>query len=187
MKLIIALLCLVSCHAVANNSLVLTLGYDFGGDELVNTRDDDASDLKAGDGLWVTAAYEFYVSDRFYLKPELGFKYQGIDADDAEADFSRLPLSLSVNYDITPFMNIGVGIVAELGPELNIDDDRGNLEREDIDFDNAVGGFVRIGFIPVETLEIGLRATSIEYDPDNGFGDIDGDSIGLYVSGRLYQ
>ena len=167
---------------------VLTGEIAFGGDDLVIVSG-GGGDLQAGQLLNLGIGYDFDLNTAKTLRLRTGinYKFDSVDASNGEADFDRWPLDVLVITRQGNFA-LGAGITYHLSPTLedNID---GISSR--INFKDSLGFLLQAGYMVAERIELGVRATLIEYKSDQPLlqlssgtivNKIDGDSFGLYVS-----
>ena len=167
---------------------VLTGEIAFGGDDLVVVGG-GGGDLQAGQLLNLGIGYDFDLNTTKTLRLRTGinYKFDSVDASNGEADFDRWPLDVLVIARQGNFA-LGAGITYHLSPtfEDNID---GISSR--INFEDSLGFLLQAGYMVAERIELGVRATLIEYKSDQPLlqlssgtivNKIGGDSFGLYVS-----
>jgi hypothetical protein len=167
--------------SVENTSGFILYGaLTFGGDALATASNDDGDDmdLDAGGLFHFGMGYE----KRFGwggIRATGGYKFDTLNAENGDADITRFPLEGIVYKTFAARHNLGGGLVYEMSPkfEMNIDD-AGSI---DVDFDDAAGFMIYYGFTMVNTLELGVRYTNIEYEADF-LEAVDASNFGLYIN-----
>ncbi len=115
----------------------------------------------------------------FSVQITAGYLYDEISSNiniNDKASFSR------VTAELIPFYNfgrqrIGVGVTAHFNPEFEQNASIGNA---DIQFDDAVGGFVQYDILYDHSISAGIRLDYIEYEVP-GFV-LEAPSIGVHVT-----
>ncbi|MEW6331558.1 MAG: hypothetical protein AB1560_08865 [Pseudomonadota bacterium] len=160
--------------------MVLTGEIAFGGDKLASVSGDYDEDLRAGQLLNLGIGFDFDLNPAktLLLRAGINYKFDAIDADNGEADFDRWPLDL-ILVSRQGNLSLGAGLTYHLSPTY--EDTIDNISRR-IDFDDALGFLLQVGFMVTPTMELGGRVTLIEYESDMIANRIDGDSFGIYIS-----
>ncbi|MAM88079.1 MAG: hypothetical protein CME36_12320 [unclassified Hahellaceae] len=163
--------------------LVGSLGLTTGGDELASLEfvDGDDADIKAG-GLFSIAGglgYQLPTSP-LYLQSTIGYHFDSVNAENADASFSRVPFELLAFYTADQF-RVGGGLSYHLSPELEFELD--GVGKESIKFDDAAGLVLQADYLATRKVGFGLRAVFIEYDTgQNGSEAVDGNQFGLQAT-----
>ncbi|MGB5324502.1 MAG: hypothetical protein WBN40_03635 [Pseudomonadales bacterium] len=157
----------------------------FGGERLatvdVDTRYDgfEREDIRAGE-LFMFGGGLLYIERNFQLQGTVNYHVDGIFGDNGDASFTRWPFEL-LAFTTTPRWRIGGGVSYHVDPEIDIDIDF--QAREKVSFKNATGIVIQVDYRLSDNLNIGLRHTAIEYEPDNNSNvEIDGDNTGIAFS-----
>ena len=154
---------------------MLQADLDFGGDDLatVDFTDGDSQDVKAGQGVTVSAGLHFRPSNStpFDVQALVGYKYVTTAASNADIKVTRVILQLLGDYQFQNGVYLGGGLVQHTGTELD-----GDGFFRDIEFDDATGFTIQTGW-----RWVGLHYTHIEYE--GAFpGKIDASHMGLRVN-----
>lgn len=186
---ILALLTLASASAHAAVEPILTAGYEFGGNELVQTT---TTDLNAGGGISFGAGLSFTPNrSTMSLRVVLHYLFNSVEFNspdgDAEADSFPLELGLFKTWDRHEF---GVGPSIHINPTYQISSSSPLLNGE-VDFDNATGVFLAYHYIfsRAETASyttdtyIAVKLRAMDYETGNT--QIDADSLGLYIGSKF--
>jgi hypothetical protein len=157
---------------------MLQTDLDFGGDDLatVNFTDGDSQDVKAGQGVTVSAGLHFRPSNStpFDVQALVGYKYVTTAASNADIKVTRVVLQLLGDYQFQNGVYLGGGLVQHSGTELD-----GDGFFRDIEFDDATGFTLQAGW-----RWVGLHYTHIEYE--NAFiREVDASHVGLRFNFRF--
>ena len=191
MKLSFLSFLLVLSLSVASNSyaqdpkFVFGASLNLGGDELAET---DSSEINGGSGFYVYGGFDFPMTSvgraKSGILATIGYHFDFINADDGEADFSRMPLDFAYYYKPEK-VGFLIGGTYHLSPEYSEDVD--GYYPVNVDFDDALGIFGEV-FIDVSgTAEITFRYTNIEYELSQPwYGEpIDGSNFAIGVRNRF--
>ncbi len=156
----------------ANDGMFVSLGYSFGGDMVVDI--DGGPDIDAGSGFQFRLGY-----DRM---PQLGGGYRlalGFQYDTAkDTSFRNTYLSLAYQYRSNPVV-YGIGIVAHVGPELEVND-------VTTDFDAAYGVTAYLEGVGGGSLAgWGLSYTALDYDESDTSRSVDASRAEIYYSWKF--
>lgn len=159
---------------------VLEGGIEGGGDEVATTLFEDGStqEMHAGQGGTVAVGGQVRLNREspLALRGTVGIKYVTTAATNAHINLTRVPIELVATYDVTPDVWIGGGLVRHTAMRF-----RGDGIGPDMDFEDATGGTVELGW-----RWVALTLTSLQYQDAQG-GEYDASSAGLsiiYVFGR---
>lgn len=157
---------------------VFQIGYDFGGDNLVFTNFDD--EINAGDGVFIEGGIAFETT---FTSTQLlfGYKLDSIDTDLGAIDMQRTMLSFIQLYYFDR-ISIGGGATYHINPMLR---DEASFRASGViedDFDNSLGAVFQLGIDVVPNLNVGLKATLIDYDFTYGNGSVNANSVGFYLN-----
>lgn len=182
-------------HCVADSPLIqpqetgrvggfLGIGFTLGGDTIdeVNVEtfgDVDSEDVDAGDGLFFSGGLVYHHSE-FQLQFTAGYYTAGFFGSDGDkASFTRWPVEAIAFWKQEKF-RLGAGVTHHLNPKYDFDVDGFD---EDINYDDATGFVVQAEYLLDQSIGIGVRFTSIEYEASNSINPtVDGDSVGLIMS-----
>ncbi|MDH3450859.1 MAG: outer membrane beta-barrel protein [Gammaproteobacteria bacterium] len=183
------LLALLPAQALAEGSRhYLLFEYATGGDELVDP--DSGRSLRAGELLQISYGYKFFSEElpQWQVDLRAGLKFSLIDVEGGEGSFYRYPLEVAFHRKLGEKFSIGFGAAYHLYPTYELD--AGSVDDE-IDFDDAFGGFLHAEYHATPSFAFGARYLRIEYDKeDNTFllpsgdleNEIDGSSFSGYVT-----
>jgi len=175
------LLCLSS--QASATGLFFEGGIHVGGETMVGVTftSGDTEKIKAGELLSLAVGVHTELSDTLQGRFSIGYKFDSINAENGDLDFSRVPLEFLVMQRYTYWM-LGGGITYHLSPELTADAPSvglsGTAKFDDslgfvFAFDyNSNGNFTRDWYV-------GGRVTLIDYD--NQFGSVRGNSLGAVI------
>ena len=180
----------------AGPGVVLRLGVQGGGDDLVELRFDrgDSERIDAGDATFLELELDAPLVGRIVPgAPDgllsaftLGYESATIDAFNGDVSFSRVTLALSEHLRFAERFRVGAGLVWQ--PRVELDTDVSGVSGGDADFEPAFGLRLSADWLIGRRALLGLRATAIEYEFDGGPDDgrsVDGNSIGIAFGVRL--
>jgi hypothetical protein len=166
---------------------LLSIGGDFGGDEILKVKYTDGSDasIVAGTGLlltggavWQAAAKQGHALD---LQASASWKYSTIpDASNQSISWTRWPLELLAFYGYLPaHVRLGGGLTYQLAPTLST---AGSLLNGDVKFQNALGELAQLDYTFADHFMVAARYTWISYRLDSGPGTtLNGNSAGFSI------
>lgn len=159
--------------------LTLVAGIGSGGDRLVFV--DNGGDLYAG-GLFLIQAGWVFVGQRWELRLTGGYKGHSVVGINGNADFRRFPLDAVLFYKYRKH-RFGLGATHHFAPRYSIE-----INGEDeqfFDFEDATGGVVQYDYWPRRSLGMGLQYVFIDYEPEDGSGELEGDSFSIMANFRF--
>lgn len=169
-------------------SPLIEVGYAFLGEDLDNLRPSVDDGVALGQGIYGNLGAEIGHSamGNWSILTTAGYKFGSEDGrvrgigGDADTELKRTALAIIPMYDFG-VGRVGAGLTAHINPSVTVDPDVG--QNNDVDFDDAFGGVVRLDFDVTNNLYLGLLGEWIEYDVDSGgaVGDFDADNIGLHL------
>jgi len=175
--------------SVAKAEMVANLGYAFsGGENLVETTGED---LDAGAGVFGDIGFIKNHGNRgISYQGTIGFKIDGVEYNDGEADTSSYPLHFLAFYN-KGNIRIGGGIVYELSPEYNVSINNGATTSK-VEFDNALGAVLEFDQFYNDFGFWGVRYSFIDYDLGSSellvsvnsgatATSVDGDNLAIYI------
>lgn len=192
MRIILSFITLFSFKmAVAQISPIVSVGYEVGGDKLVDAvySDGSRSDIKAGAGVLFNGGLIYSFDELpMEIQATLGLKFASIkEASNADATFYRFPLELLMFYHNgdTNF-RVGGGVTYQFGNKLDGEKDAALLTT---DFKNTLGFTLQTDwFLGAEKQVIlGLRFTHIRYEAEVIGFKADANSIGGHFSYVWWQ
>jgi hypothetical protein len=156
----------VSRLAVASPVLgLLSIGGDFGGDELIKVRYTDGTEasLFAGTGFKVDGGIIWRVLDHggigLDLQGTLGWKYMDVSAQNQDLSLSRFPAELLAFYHLK-MLRLGAGLQYQFAPTFNAS---GNLVNGNSVFDPALGEVLQADLTFAKRFQLALRYTLESY------------------------
>lgn len=169
----------------AQAGLVMQMGIDVGGDEMVRAVfvGGESDSINAGElihfdiGLSIPSAQS---NPAWESQLTLGWKNDSIDAGNGTLDWSRFPVDFLQFYIVNDW-RFGAGLSWHFDPTLE-----GNgVVAGKVEFDNAMGFLLEADYLAGLNREIflGARLTLIEYEV--GTESVDADSLGAVVGWRF--
>jgi hypothetical protein len=154
-------------------NFLVSLGYSYGGDKLVN---EDGSYDPAGAGGHLRLGYEQMYQDVGGYRIALGLQY-GLGDDGGDTSFRDTYLQLAYQYRANPFV-YGIGVVFSEGATLETD--------STTDYDAAIGAVVYLENVGSSVLAgWGLSYTSLEIEEENTSTSFDVSRAELYYNWRF--
>ena len=165
-----------SAPSRTGNGFIVSLGYSYGGDKLVDV--DNWLDLTAGSGVNLRLGYEQLPYHGSGYRLALGLQYNAVFAKNGDASFRDAYLLLAYQYRTDPLL-YGIGAVADAGAKLEDDGDT-------TDYDSAIGAIVYLEYVGSGTLAgWGLSYTYLEIDEEDSGKSVDASRAELYYSWRF--
>jgi hypothetical protein len=183
-----ALAALVLAAAIPANSLaeetraVFKLGYDFGGDTLV-TADGSTKSIKANEGFFMGVGASIF-NDARNVEGEfsVSYKFQTIDANNANLQFTRFPFDALLFYRQYRY-RVGGGLTYHVNPKVRGSEAAAGLNAN---YKDALGAILQGDYLFGPKTAVGLRYTMLEYTATSGAnGTARGDGFGLVFSMRF--
>lgn len=170
-------------HAQAAEGLV-QMGLDFGGEEMVSVYYTHGSgdEINAGELVHLSGGFIFKTfadQSDWETQLTLGWKTDGITADNGSVSFDRFPVEV-LQFIRAGNIRIGGGATRHLNPSLEGDGFMSDVQAK---FDDAWGGIVEINYLLGDKLMFGVRATMIDYEI-RGLS-VDGSSVGFNMGLRF--
>lgn len=145
--------------------VALKAGLTSGGDKLFKLKydDGDSKNIKAG-GLFEVGAGALY---NFPTRPisaqlTLNYHFDTAPADNGDAGFDRYPLEGIVYYTGVEDWRFGLGARLVMSPEADLSIDNG--DDIEVDFKDATGLVLEIGYRIANEFWINLRAVQEDYE-----------------------
>ena len=165
--------------------LVTSLGLMDGGDKLatVKYRHSDDVDINAGGLVLLGVGVNQEFGNNWELQATLNYLGAGADARNGEVSFSRWPIEVLGFYHVGNH-RFGGGLTYHVNPKFDVDFDYG--PDETVNFDDALGAVLEYDYFFMPQLSLGVRGTVINYKSSDVDGTINGNSIGVVVSGYFF-
>jgi hypothetical protein len=113
----------------------------------------------------------------------MGYKNGGPIGTDGEITFTTWPLMAMAFYRPSD-IRFGAGLAYNLFPVLTTEFTK--VPRIHYKFDNALGAVAQIGWAPIrQRYSFDLRYTAITFHSSEGLEKINGNTFGVYASGRF--
>ena len=143
-------------HA-ADVRTIIKAGYDVGGDSVVDVV---GKSIDANKGAFVGLGASI-LKDSKDIEVEISFSYKfsRVAAQDADIDWTVLPLDALVFYRL-PNFRLGGGLTYRLSPTLKGSKAASGLNAK---YDNALGFVLQADYVLDNRFTIGLRYTSVDY------------------------
>jgi hypothetical protein len=167
---------------------LLSIGGDFGGDELVKVRYTDGTEasITGGTGFLVSGGIIWRAVDHprggFDLQSTLGYKYTGVSAQNQDMSLSRVPFEL-LGFFRHQWFRLGGGLDYQINPTFTAS---GSILNGTVAFDPAFGGVIQTDATIKDHFQLGLRYTIASLHKGSGT-PINGNSFGFslgYVFGH---
>lgn len=165
-------------HLGARAGFILQADLDYGGDDVATVyfEDDSSQDLKAGQGLAISAGGYFrpIENSSFEIQGSVGYKFSTTQASNANIGITRTMLQLEALYRWPDGIYLGGGLMMHLSPKLD-----GDGFFPNVNFDDATGFNAEVGW-----RFISLHYTNITYTNDF-VEDVDASAFGLRFTWRF--
>ena len=161
---------------------VFKLGYDFGGDTLV-TANGSTKSIKANEGFFMGVGASIF-NDARNVEGELSisYKFQTIDANNANLQFTRFPFDALLFYRQYRY-RVGGGLTYHLNPKVQ---GSGAAAGSNVNYEDALGAILQGDYLFGTKTAAGLRYTMLQYKATSGAGGTArGDGFGLVFSMRI--
>ena len=186
----ISLLTLLTLGSLSANSLkpLMQVGYDWGGTTLATIHHDYESDytIRAGEGLNLEVGAAVG-NPNLELQFLIGYRFDTDSASNGDVTWDTIPFT-AIGMFKNRQWKFGGGVTYHLNPELSgsfSGYDRGEYFNDAVNdqYENSVGGVVKIQYRANDSLDVGLKGTFIEYKlkSDNS-QTAKGNSIGLVMT-----
>jgi len=164
---------------------VFKLGYDFGGDTLVTAvfADGSTRSIKANEGFFMGVGASI-LNDARNVEGEMSvsYKFQTIDANDANLQFTRFPFDALLFYRQYRY-RVGGGLTYHLNPKVR---GSGAAAGLNVNYENALGAILQGDYVFGPKTAVGLRYTMLQYKATSGAGGTArGDGFGFVFSMRF--
>ncbi len=161
----------------AESNVLVSLGFSYGGDELVNV--DHWLDISAGSGGHLRLGYEQMPQHGSGYRLALGLQYNVAFGDKGGASYRDTYLQLAYQYRANQIV-YGIGIVSHAGATLK------NEDVPTIEYDTANGAVVYLENVGSSNMAgWGLSYTSLELEENNTATSIDASRAELYYNWRF--
>lgn len=178
--------------------VVLQGGLTFGGDTVATAvfDNDDKVDIKAGELLQLGAGVLWQSGPApLAVLATANYQISGTTAENGKAQFTRIPYELIAYYTGLDKWRFGVGFRHVTAPEVSY---KVNGGEDNIEFKDARGRLVEIGYQLTPNVWLNLRGVAEKYQPETyrlANGNIavsadfnkryDGQHIGIYLLGEF--
>jgi len=184
LKAACCIIALGTTPALAEWKGVAHVGYEFGGDKILDVQysDGSSSTINAGDGIVFAGGASYVVSPEVTVQTTLGWKYQTIQqATNGGADFTRFPLDVIAQYSQSN-LRLGAGITYHLSPSLSTSG-AASTYSPSRSFDDAMGTVFQFDYTTESGFIWGLRYTDLTYK--DKYSEVDGGSFGVHMTGSF--
>lgn len=173
----------ILCSQTAVAEVIVELGVNFGGTELITEPDTNGNrdTFRAGERL------SFAIGGTKHYTPEiegqfsLGVKSDVVESMDKEVSWVRYPVNGLLFYRAEKF-RLGLGLTYHFSPNISGSGTAGNISQR---YEDALGTLLELDFNLTQGFMWGLRYTYIEYEPADGGAAVDGESIGVLLIVQL--
>lgn len=162
---------------------VLTGGLTYGGDKIatIDYEDGDDANIRAGSLFLLGLGGDYRFSPNWELQLTVNYQFDQANAENGDASFHRLPVDL-LGFYRQGSHRFGGGVTYHINPEFEADFD--DIDGDfDVDFDNALGLVVEYDYFFTDSVSLGVRYTSIEYEASDFNAEVDGSYFGLLLNG----
>ena len=178
-----------SAPALAGDGFLVRLAFESGGDRLgrVEFEGGDSESIKAGGEVHVEAGLRRgFAGPAWETDLSVGYKSDSANASNGDFAFTRVTLNAMQYYLVNDRVRVGAGLTYHLGPELDVDvpSGVGRVTRSD-EADDALGFMVGVDYVVTNRVELGARATRIDYEFADVGRKLSGESVGAYLTYRF--
>ena len=164
----------VSSPSRAEGGVVLSLGFSYGGDELMDVN--GGLDMSAGTGIQLRLGYEQMFQHGSGYRISLGLQYYTL-FQQTDASFTSPYLQLAYQYQANPIV-YGIGVVYDVGATLEA-----NITTE---YDAAIGAVVYLENVGSGKFAgWGFSYTSLDIEEKNSGTSLDASRAELYYRWRF--
>jgi hypothetical protein len=182
---LVTLLMITTLSANNNIKPLIQMGYDWGGTTLVTVHHDHENDytIRAGDGLNLEVGATVG-NPNLELQFLVGYKFDTDSASNGDVTWDTVPFT-AIGMLKNNRWKFGGGVTYHLNPELSgsfSGYDGGVYFNDNVDdeYENALGGVVKIQYQAGDSFDIGLQGTFIEYElKSDNTQTAKGNSIGV--------
>lgn len=170
--------------SVSAADLVLEAGLHSGGDTLATAQfiDGSTESIKAGGFVSVAIGANFAINEELESQVTFGYKFDSVDAENGDIEFSRFPINALVLYKLDEW-RLGGGLTYHLDPSLEVSG-AGAGFASNTDYDDALGFLLDARYFFAQRAYVGARLTFIEYESQAG-ATFDGNSVGVVIGGVI--
>ena len=117
--ILICLLCPLPSTYALENHVVINMGYDFGGEDLVNVQfsSGDSGEIRTDEGFYIDLGSLTVFTKTLYLQTTIGFKAGAEEALNGELSWKSMPLRSALLFR-TGNYRLGGGLVYHMDPVL---------------------------------------------------------------------
>ncbi len=161
----------------AEGGAVVSLGFSYGGDKLIDVV--DGADIFAGNGVQLRLGYEQMFQHGSGYRMSLGLQYYTLLTQDAS--FRDAYLQLAYQYRANPIV-YGIGVVFDAGASLETT----TTTTTTTEYDAAIGAVVYMEYVGSgELAGWGLSVTSLDIKEKNSGTSVDASRAELYYRWRF--
>jgi len=159
----------------AEGDVVVSLGFSYGGDKLVDVG--GGPDIFAGNGVQFRLGYEQMFQHGSGYRTSLGLQYYTL-LQQRDVSYRDAYLQLAYQYRVNPVV-YGIGVVFDAGATLKKTDST-------TEYDPAIGAIVYLEFVGGGQLKgLGFSFTSLDIEAKNSGTSVDASRAEFYYSWRL--
>lgn len=173
-----------STAAALDSKFHYQLGYDTGGDTLVNVTftSGDTASIRANRGVYIGGGVSL-VNEAQDVETEisLSYKIDDITASNGDVTWTRWPIDAVVFYR-WPTIRLGAGATYHLDPKLH---SSGVVSGLNVEFKDSLGFLLQMDYRIDKRINIGLRYTMMDYEVQGSGASVSANGIGVIFSGSL--
>jgi hypothetical protein len=159
-------------------------GFDFGGDTLVTAVfvSGERESIKANEGFYLGGGVSMLNDAKnMELEASLAYKFNTISASNGDIDWTLMPIDVLAFYRL-PQWRFGGGLTYHMNPKLKGSGVVGGLN---VKFDDALGIVLQGDYLINPKMAVGVRYTSVKYEPEGGGASAKSGGIGGTFSYRF--
>lgn len=162
---------------------MLTGGLTHGGDKIatIEYEDGDDADIRAGGLFLLGLGVDYRFTPSWELQLTLNYQFDRANAENGDASFHRMPIDL-LGFYRQGAHRFGGGLTYHMSPEFEADFDSLD-DNISVDFDDALGLVLEYDYFFNDSLSVGVRYTTIEYEISDYSEEVDGSYFGLMLNG----
>lgn len=174
-----------NARELSTTHLVTSLGVMDGGDKLatVEYRHRDDVDINAGGLVLFGVGVDHEFGNNWEVQATFNYLAAGASARNGDVSFTRWPVEALGFYRMGNH-RFGGGLTYHINPKLDVDIDYG--PDDTINFDDALGVVIEYDYFFLRQLSLGVRGTLIDYKSSDLHDTVNGNSIGIIVSGYFF-
>jgi len=172
--------------ASAESGLIVRGGFESGGDTLFEGRltDGDSASIEAGGGALLEVGVRHgIIGPKWETDLTVGVKADTENASNGDVSFTRVTLNAMQYYRFAEKIRFGAGVTYHLSPTLEVDVPG---LRDEAEGESVVGYMLAADYVVTPSVELGIRATQLDYEFENGATvTVDGSGVGGYLTYRF--